>query len=96
MSRETYVWCPVQQAVVPKSERVHVSGGPSVIRDELADVINPADGRRYSSKRAYYAAVRANGCEIVGNENLSQVERNRPRLEGPGTELKRVLESYGL
>ncbi|WP_191057801.1 hypothetical protein [Geminicoccus harenae] len=29
---------------------------------------NPADGRMYDSKRAFQRAVRAAGCEIIGNE----------------------------
>ncbi len=95
-ARETFVWCPVQQAVVPKSERAYQAGGVNVIRDHLDDIVNPVDGKRYSSKRAYYGAVRAAGCEIVGNENLASVERNRPRIEGPGAELKRAFERYGL
>ncbi|MCA3704258.1 MAG: hypothetical protein INF12_14645 [Methylobacterium sp.] len=95
-ARETFVWCPVKRAVVPKAEREYTGGGLSVIRDHLDDIVNPADGKRYSSKRAYYAAVRAAGCEIVGNENLASVERNRPRIDGPGVELKRAFERFGL
>lgn len=34
--------------------------------------MNPADGQRYSSKSAYYKAVRRAGCEIVGNEKQTQ------------------------
>jgi hypothetical protein len=41
------------------------------IRDTMDHTLNHADGRRYDSKRAYEKAVRAAGCEIVGNENLS-------------------------
>jgi hypothetical protein len=47
-------------------------GAPMVIADGLADVLNPADGKRYDSKRAYYRAVRAAGAEIVGNEKQTQ------------------------
>ena len=32
-------------------------------------MVNHADGRRYDSKSAYYAAVRASGCEIVGDDS---------------------------
>lgn len=45
---------------------------PMVVSDGLADVLNPADGKRYDSKRAYYRAVRAAGAEIVGNETQRQ------------------------
>ena len=96
MSRETWVWDPIKQAVVPKHEKTPTDGTFHVISDGLDYVVNPADGKRYTSKRAYYAAVRAHGCEIVGNENTASVERNRPKLDRPAHELKRVLESYGL
>ena len=39
-----------------------------VIGDSLDYVQNMADGKRYTSKSAYYKAVRRAGCEIVGNE----------------------------
>ncbi|MGI0012647.1 MAG: hypothetical protein ACREBU_04275 [Nitrososphaera sp.] len=42
--------------------------GPMVIRDALDGVVNPCDGKPYSSKRAYYKAVKDAGCHIVGNE----------------------------
>ena len=42
--------------------------GPMVISDCMDSTLNHADGRRYDSKRAYQKAVRAAGCEIVGNE----------------------------
>ena len=42
-----------------------------IISDSLPGVLNHADGRIYDSKSAYYAAVRAAGCEIVGNETLT-------------------------
>jgi len=41
---------------------------PMIIRDNLDDVTNPVDGRTYSSKSAYYRAVRDAGCEIAGND----------------------------
>lgn len=42
---------------------------PRLIRDGLDDVWNPADGKTYSSKSAYYAAVKAKGLEIAGNDS---------------------------
>lgn len=42
---------------------------PMIISDSLDHVLNMADGKRYSSKAAYYKAVRRSGCEIVGNES---------------------------
>lgn len=50
------------------------AGAPMVVSDNLGlgGVLNPADGKRYDSKRAYYRAVRAAGGEIVGNETQKQ------------------------
>jgi hypothetical protein len=44
----------------------------NIISDDLGTkgVKNPADGKVYDSKSAYYKAVKANGYEIVGNEKL--------------------------
>jgi hypothetical protein len=42
---------------------------PLLIRDGLDDVWNPVDGRKYDSKSAYYAAVKAAGCEIAGSDS---------------------------
>lgn len=42
---------------------------PQLIRDGLDDVWNPVNGKRYDSKSAYYAAVKASGNEIVGNDS---------------------------
>ncbi len=43
---------------------------PMVISDDLGKegVLNHADGKMYDSKTAYEAAVKAAGCEIVGND----------------------------
>ena len=35
------------------------------------------DGKTYDSKSAYYAAVKAAGCEIVGNEAEKFIERDK-------------------
>lgn len=52
---------------------------PMIIRDHLDDVVNPVDGRPYSSKRAYEKAVRAAGCEIAGND--PSIMRQKPTVE---------------
>lgn len=59
-------------AALAKRDREPRRSGPMVISDGLDGVLNPADGRRYDSKRAYYRAVRAAGAEIVGNETQKQ------------------------
>ncbi len=60
-----------------------------MIKDDIPDLLNHADGKRYSSKRAFEAAVRARGCEIIGNEKL--VRREAP-LDPVGPDIKRAIE----
>lgn len=55
-------------SVIARSE-LHA---PMLIRDCMDATLNPADGKRYTSKREYYRAVRRAGCEIVGNENMAK------------------------
>lgn len=47
-------------------------GTLNIISDTLDYVRNPADGKVYTSKGKYYRAVRAAGCEIVGNEKMAR------------------------
>lgn len=54
---------------------------PMIIRDTLDDVKNPVDGKIYDSKSAYYQAVKAAGCEIVGNEAEKMMDRPAPRSD---------------
>ena len=45
----------------------------NAISDDLGvnGVFCHADGKTYDSKSAYYKAVRAKGCEIIGNEKVT-------------------------
>lgn len=55
---------------------------PMIIRDGLGDLdglYNHADGRRYTSKRAFERAVADAGCVVVGNERIQ--DRPRPAFE---------------
>src|ERR1700720_2878950 len=71
---------------------------PSIIRDGLDDVKNPVDGKVYDSKSAYYQAVRAAGCEIVGNEAEKMVGPSSARpdvgRDEIGAALHKVKEGY--
>lgn len=51
---------------------------PRLIRDGLDDVINPIDGRPYSSKSAYYRKVREAGCEIAGSDSSIMNAHEKP------------------
>lgn len=42
---------------------------PMLRPDGMAETWNPADGKSYDSKSQYERAVKAAGCEIVGNDN---------------------------
>ena len=65
---------------------------PNVIKDALDGMLNPANGQRYDSKRASYKAVRAAGCEIVGNETMTRRE-TAPEPVGP--DIKRAIQDLG-
>lgn len=66
------IWHPDRKEWVEPHERkirnVAFGRAPMYISGDLDYVLNHADGKRYTDKRAYERAVRAAGCEIVGNE----------------------------
>ena len=69
--------------------------GPIIIGDNIPDaggrtVLNPADGKHYSSKARYYEAVKRAGGEVKGNEK----PRPRPgyQAQGVGQDVKRAIE----
>lgn len=79
----SWIWCNDQKALIPKSQYVRRMAEaavacrsglprPMIIKDGLDDLYSHADGQRYTSKRAYERSVKAAGCEIVGNEDLSK------------------------
>ncbi len=64
---------------------------PMVISDNLDSLVNHADGQRYTSKRAFEKAVRAAGCEIIGNEK--QTSKGPELTLGPvEQDIKRAIE----
>jgi len=44
---------------------------PHIISD-CTEMRSMLDGKTYTSKRAYEASIKAGGCEIVGNSDLSK------------------------
>lgn len=88
------VWVFRNGELIPRhlAPPLHVKHGtaPYVIGDNLDYVQNMADGQRYTSKSAYYKAVRRSGCEIVGNE----MPKGSPRkaMSDPAEDIKRSLE----
>ena len=64
---------------------------PYIRSDGMDPIMNHADGRLYDSKSAYYGAVKAAGCEIVGDAKLEP--RNEPTLPpGIGKDIKQAIE----
>lgn len=57
---------------------------PMIVSDNMDYLLNHADGRMYGSKRGFEKAVRAQGCEIVGND--TSVLGKRPSHEVGGVE----------
>jgi hypothetical protein len=62
-----------QRALRPKT--------PYIIRDGLADVLNPVDGKVYDSRSRYLQAVKDAGCVVVGDDSMAN--RPPPELEPP-------------
>lgn len=70
---------------------------PSVISDDLGlkGVFNHADMKTYDSKSRYYGAVRAAGCEIMGNDTRIRggaKKRSDDALGGLGQDIKDTLD----
>ncbi len=63
---------------------------PMLIRDCMEPTWNPVNGRRYDSKRAYEKAVRAAGCEIIGNEKPKASAL--PQAPDPVQDIKQAIE----
>ena len=74
------------------SKRSHLAA-PMVMRDCI-EMRSMADGKMYTSKRAYYDSLKRKGCEIV--EKAPETEGpNRPKLKLPRVahDVKRAMES---
>jgi hypothetical protein len=90
-------WCDeaveeLARAAISAADGVHSDlPAPSIIRDSLDNVKNPVDGKAYDSKSAYYAAVKAAGCEIVGNEAEKMVGNPAPRSDVGREEVREAL-----
>ncbi|MDB5441093.1 MAG: hypothetical protein JWM33_3520 [Caulobacteraceae bacterium] len=69
---------------------------PAIRTDGMAETWNPADGRTYDSRSAYERAVKAAGCEIVGNDRAF-AEPTAPghRITNWGPDIARAMESQG-
>jgi hypothetical protein len=95
--RRRLIWHPVRRDWVEPHERlvrnVRFGRAPMVISGTLDDLLNQADGKRYSDKRSYERAVRDAGCEIVGNEHLP--DSAPPEMPAVEPDIVRALEELG-
>lgn len=67
------VWSPIRKGrrKTPPDRR-SLLAGPQIISDCMESTMNHANGKRYDSKSNFRKAVRAAGCDIVGNDTLPQ------------------------
>lgn len=78
--------------LVEKRYAAPVNASPYVISDGMDATLNMANGQTYDSKRAYQKAVRAAGCEIVGNDpSISQPHRHQ-EMSDPSRDVRQAYE----
>jgi hypothetical protein len=66
---------------------------PGIIRDGLDDMQSLVDGKRYTSKRAYYASLRARGNLEIDDRPVMR-ESNRPdKPSDVAFDIKRAWEN---
>jgi hypothetical protein len=99
MPRETYVIRDGQ--LVPKhlAAPLHAAQrGPSIISDTLDGLLNPIDGKRYDSRKAYDAVARRAGLECIGNEDLAKHVGRRPESSSReiADSIKRAMWQHGV
>lgn len=77
---------------VPESigERSHFPA-PMLRPDGMSDTWNPVDGKHYDSRSQYERAVKAAGCEIVGND--AGHWNRRPEYKPEGVR-KDIIDSW--
>lgn len=99
MARATYVLrdgALVERHLAPPPPQAGRCFGraPAVRRDAMDPMRSMVDGQLYDSRSAYYASVRRNGCEIVGDDvdGFSKP----PEYDGAGIEqdIKRAIAEH--
>ncbi len=82
-------------ALIDKREAppLHRAAAAPMIRpDGMAPLRSMADGRTYDSRSAYYASVRAAGCEIAGDERAPFDRRRAFEPGRAGGDIKTAIE----
>ncbi len=66
---------------------------PNIVSDVMESTLNHADGQRYTSKSGFEKAVKASGCEIVGNDSSFKKPKHKEyEPQGVGEDIKRAIE----
>lgn len=93
--RQVFVWRDGEWVERHLARPRHApSVGPSVISDNLDGLLNPADGKRYDSKSAYFRTMRAHGCEVDDRRYDPKVPEYRPT--GLSDDIRRAMDRHGL
>lgn len=74
---------PVQRSSLP---------APNIVRDAMDPIVSMTDGQLYDSKSAYYGAVRAAGCEIVGDDKAPFDKKPEYHPQNVAQDIKRAIE----
>jgi hypothetical protein len=97
-SRDRQEFIPPEQFYAEKFATTQRSGlpAPMVVNDTMAETLNHADGKHYTSKSAFTQAVRAAGCEIVGNDPaIKRVANREYKAEGIVDDIKQAIATTG-
>lgn len=65
---------------------------PQISRTSLDYVWNPVDGKKYTCSRTYERAVKAAGCEIIGNEAKAEMNPLPKPMPDPRPDIARALK----
>lgn len=97
MTRATYVMRDGELVDIRDAEPLYptTGRGPILIGDNIPDsggrdVLNPADGRHYSSRTAFYEATKRAGGTITGTQKHSP-GRREVKPQGVGQDVKRAI-----
>jgi len=88
MARIRYRW-DGEKMVEISSEGPFVSESPFVLQDSMEPIASMITGETFDSRSQYMRHVKANGCEIVGNDLLS----NKPRKLKDNVTEEKVLDA---
>jgi hypothetical protein len=93
MGRCTYVLRGGELVAKSEAGPLHAARAAPMVRpDGMAPVRSMADGRIYDSRSRYYASLRAQGCEIVGDDRAAFERRPEYRPEGVGRDIHRTIQ----